>query len=166
MKHGVTHVASVLSVASVAGTQMAMAILATAPPRGRCGLWWRFTDSVGHLSTHDTLFSTSFSLPWMWIQTCRGRSRKSSRHVKDGYLYGVHEKVRAGRLLRQQHQWNPGAATAVKPRILNKALSDCRRKLSVQTPKPLPPFSLPHTHSRFALTHCVSSSNTLHSLLP
>ena len=91
---------------------------------------------------------------------------KSGRRVKDGYSYGAREKVRAGRLLRQQHQWNPGAATAVKPRILNKALSDCRRRLSVQTPKPLPPFSLPRTHSRLALTHCVSSSNTLHSLLP
>lgn len=38
MKHSVTHVAWVLSVASVAGAQMAMDILATAPPRGRCGL--------------------------------------------------------------------------------------------------------------------------------
>lgn len=38
MKHGVTHVAWVLSAASVAGAQMAMDILATAPPRGRCGL--------------------------------------------------------------------------------------------------------------------------------
>lgn len=63
MKHGVTHVAWVLSAASVAGAQMAMDILATAPPRGRCGLRWRFTDSVGHLSLHDNLSSTSCSLP-------------------------------------------------------------------------------------------------------
>lgn len=135
MKHSVTHVAWVLSAASFAGAQMAMDILATAPPRGRCALWWRFTDSVGHLSLHDSLFSTSLPLPWL-IETWGGRSEKSGRHVKDGYLCGVHEKVRAGYLLRQQHQWNPGAGTTVKLHIVDKALSDSRRKLSALMPKP------------------------------
>lgn len=58
---------------SVAGPWMEMAnphhCSAKSPPHGRSGLWWLFSlslslsDSLGHLSTHDNPFSTSFSLP-------------------------------------------------------------------------------------------------------
>lgn len=63
-------------------------------------------------------------------------------------------------------QKNPAAATTMELGIVDKAPSDGRRKLSAQTPEPKASFPLPHTHSRLALTHCVSSSNTLHPPLP
>lgn len=61
---------------------------------------------------------------------------------------------------------NPAAATTTELGIVDKALSDGRRKLSAQTAEPKTSFPLPHTRSRLALTHCVSSSNTLNPPLP
>lgn len=100
--------------------------------------------------------------------------QRGSRSVEHRFLYGARGKVRSGRSLRQQRQWgkknkkqkHPAAATTMEVGIVDKALSDGRRKLSAQTAEPKASFPLPHTHSRLALTHCVSSSNTLHPPLP
>lgn len=161
MKHGVTHEVSVLSAASVAGAQMAMAILAAAPPssclmgevvcddvlltvRGSSGNTWHRVC----VSVCVTVWGGAFAMWRMDICTvCMKRSGL-------GAYCGSNIIETPGR----QQRWNPGSST--------KLCQGCRRKLSVQTPKPLPPFPLPHTHSRLALTHCVSSSNSLHSLLP
>lgn len=69
----------------------------------------------------------------MWIQTRRGKVAV----WRMGYLYGGHEKVRAGCLPWQQHQCNPGAATAVKPstKLCQTAGESCQcRRLNLYRP--------------------------------
>lgn len=107
MKHSVTYVASVLSAASVTGAQMAVAIFSTAPPSSLL---------VGDVVCDDVLLTARaicqhmtacFHIPLLSHK--RGPTHmgvglwNSDGHVKDGYLHGVHEKVRAGHLLWQQH---------------------------------------------------------------
>lgn len=170
MKHSVTYVASVLSAASVTGAQMAVAIFSTAPPSSLL---------MGDVVCDDVLLTAwaicqhmtaCFQIPLLSHKSgsnhmgvgrgaamVMGRMDICTVYMKRSGL-GTYCGNNITETLEQQRRLNP--------RIVNKALSDCRRKLSVQTPKPLPPFPLPHTHSRLALTHCVSSSNSLHSLLP
>lgn len=128
-------------------------------------VWWCFTDSVDHLSIHDSLFSTCAFSPncglWragvgarkaviMWRMNIRTECMKRSG-------LGTYCASNMTETLEWQQWW--------KPCILNTALSDCRRKLSAQTPKPYRP-SLLLTLRLALLWLIVTALQTLHSLLP
>lgn len=84
-----------------------------------------------------------FQLPFL-SHNCGSRHvgvgcRKAAIMGRMDISNGVHEKVRARRLLRQQHQWNPGAATTVKPvsstKLCQTAGESCqRRRLNLNRP--------------------------------
>lgn len=137
MKHGVTHVAWVISRASVAGTQMAMDTLNTAWTRGRCGLWWRFADrTTPSVNTWQPVFN--------FLLSCRNCGW---RHMGAVYRTTViawrmdicvmcMNRSGLGTYCGSNISETNGSATTVKPCILDKALSDFRRKLSAKMPKP------------------------------
>lgn len=169
MKHSVTYVASVLSAASVTGHRWQWPSSAPLPQAPYS--WEMWSVMTFHWQHEPSVNTWQHVFKFLRCPICgpthmgvgRGIAMVMWRmdvcmvYMKRSGL-GTYCGSNITETLEQKRRQNP--------RIVNKALSDCRRKLSVQTPKPLPPFPLPHTHSRLALTHCVSSSNSLHSLPP
>lgn len=140
MKHRVTHVASVLSAASGAGAQMAMAILTTAPPPGRRGLRWRFPYCVGRLSTHyGPVFNSRFLPinvnPDIWGVGWRKEFAMGRRDICMACMkrsgLGAFCGSNINETLERQQRWNPGSST----KLCQAAGESCQcRRLNLYRP--------------------------------
>lgn len=101
MKHGVTHEVSVLSAASVAGAQMAMAILAAAPPS---------SCLMGEVVCDDVLLTVRGSSGNTWHRVCVSVCLCGEGHLRcEGWIFV--------RCVWKGQVWAlTAAATSLKPR--------------------------------------------------
>ena len=167
MKHNVTHVASVLSAASVTGAQMAIGILSFAPPCP-CLLGDVVCDDV--LLTALTIcqhIKACFQLPLVPLKWGSRQSGRVSGSKKTFILWrmdicivslqrsglGAYCSSNISETLKRQQWWNPGTSTQLCQTPEERCQSGCLN--------PYRPFlCLPHTYTCLILTHCVSSSNS------